>query len=248
MAAERAIRTRATSFGESGTAHSGGPLAPVLDIRRVHDTLSVVSPDPAGVRVLDLLMAMEQGTLTLRDEAILDLASAVARAVAWLHERPGAPAHGALSPAHIVLSREGVVMLTDAVFATALQTLQWNRDRFWRACGLTLPAAATPPQFDARADVVELGGVVLAILLRRPLQVDEYAAIPELVMAATARLAAGSAVRAWLQQTLLLQPKLTFASAGEAWPVLAAALNDPARPQARSRSVLRHVVSGLVGV
>jgi hypothetical protein len=243
MAAERAIRTRATAFAESGSVQSGGPIAAVLDIRRVHDSLSVFSPDPAGVSVLDLLAATEQGTLELNDEAILDLACAVVRAVAWLHARPGSLAHGALSPAHVVLGREGAITLTEAVFATALQTLPWNRERFWRECGLTLPTAATPPQFDQRADVVEMGGVVLAILLRRPLRVDEYTAIPELVMEATARGPMASVVRVWLQQTLHLHPKLTFASAVEAWAMLAA-LNDPARPLARSRSVLRQVISG----
>ena len=244
MAAERAIRTRAAAFAESGTAQSGGTIVPVLDIRRVHDALSVFNPDPDGVSVLNLLTATEQGTLELNDEATLDLACAVVRAVAWLHERPGSLSHGALSPAHIVLGRDGAITLTDAVFATALQTLQWNRERFWRECGLTLPAAATPPQFDQRADVVEMGGVVLAILLRRPLRFEEYTAIPALIMEATARLPIASVVRAWLQQTLHLHPKLTFASAVEAWAMLASALNDPGRPLARSRSVLRQVIAG----
>ena len=247
MAAERAIRSRAAAFAESGMAASAGPIAPVLDIRRVHDAVSVFTPHPDGVSILELLRSMEQGTLELNDEAILDIAGAVMRAVAWLHERPGSLAHGALSPAHVVLGREGAIVTTNAVFATALETLQWNRERFWRECGLTLPAAATPPQFDQRADVVEMGGVVLAILLRRPLRVDDYTRLPELVIEATARLPMASAVRAWLHQTLHLHTKLTFASAVEAWPVLAAALNDSGRPLARSRSVLRHVVSGLPG-
>ena len=219
----------------------------MLDIRRVHDTVSVFTPSPDGVSILELLRSMEQGTLELTDEAILDLADAVMRAVAWLHERSGSLAHGALSPAHVVLGREGAITMTSAVFATALETLQWNRERFWRECGLTLPAAATPPQFDQRADVVEMGGVVLAILLRRPLRVDDYTLLPELVIEATARLPMASAVRAWLHQALHLHTKLTFASAVDARPVLAAALNDSGRPLARSRSVLRHVVAGLPG-
>lgn len=244
-AAERAIRSRVRALAEAGTADNGSPIAPVLDVRRLHDGLSVCSADSNGVSLLNLLTATEQGTLALTDEAILDLAGAVVRAVAWFHERPGALAHATLSPAHIVVGREGTITLTDAVFATALQTLPWNRERFWRECGLTLPAAATPPQFDQRADVVEMGGVVLAIFLRRPLRLEEYTTIPELVMDATARPSMTSAVRAWLQQTLHLHPKLTFASAAEAWPVLLAALNNLGRPPTRSRSVLRHVISGL---
>lgn len=245
IAAERAIRTRAAALYASGVARSGGPIVPIFDVRRVHSTLSVFSPNPDGVRVLDLLVAMETGTLTLNDEAILDLAAAIVRAVAWLHDHPGAHSHGALSPAHIVLGREGAIALTDAVFATALQTLQWNRDRLWRECGLTLPVSATPPQFDQRADVVELGGVVLAVLLRRPIGASEHAAIPDLVMEATTRFNSGSALRAWLQQALHLHPKLTFASAADAWPILAAAVSEEGRPAGRARNVLRHVMSGL---
>lgn len=247
IGAERAIRLRMAALSESGTARAGTPVAPVLDVRRLHDALSVFSPEPMGVRVHELLAAMEAGTLALNDESILDVAGAVVRAVAWLHERPGAQAHGALSPAHIVLGRDGVVTLTDAAFGPALQALGWNRERFWRECGLTLPHAATPPQFDQRADVVELGGVVLAILLRRPLRQGDYGSIAELVMEATAPLAAGSAVRAWLQQTLHLHPKLMYATAAEAWPALAPVLNDPGRPATRTRGALRQVLSGLSG-
>lgn len=247
IAAERAIRLRATAMRESGTAHPGSPVAPVHDVRRVHDTVSVIAPDPDGVRVQDLLVAMETGTLALTQESLLDLAAAAVRAVAWLHDRPGSMAHGMLSPEHIVLGREGVITLTDAVFADALVTLHWNRERLWRECRLTMPASATLPQFDQRADVVQIGGVVLALLLQRPLRVADYVVIPDLIMEATSRFGAASALRGWLQQALHLHPKLTFATAGDASAHFSLAISEGNRPAARTRNVLRQVISGLAG-
>lgn len=246
IAAERAVRTRANALRDSGTARAGAPILPVLEVRRVHDHLSVVSPDPDGVRVYDLLVALDTGTLSLNEAAIIDLAMAIVRAVAWLHERPGGFAHGALSIDHIALGRDGAMALTDAVFAPALQTLAWNRERFWRECGLTLPVAATPPQFDQRVDVVELGGVVLAVLLRRPLRVDEFSAIADLVSTVAQRYPAGLALRGWLRQALHLHPKLAFVSAVEALPAFASAVAEGGRAPAK-RNLLRQVMANLAG-
>jgi hypothetical protein len=227
LGAERQIRTTAARLRETGIAREGGPVARVYDVRRSGDGLVVISTDHDGVRLSDLLDALEAGTLILADAAILDLASAVVRAVAWLHLRPGAPAHGVLSPAHIVLGREGSIVLTDAVFGTVLQGLEWNRDHCWRECKLALPPSATLPRFDQRADVVELGAVVLAVLLRRQLRVDEFpGGMPDLITRATSEFGrAGSALRGWLQQALHLHPRATFGSAAEAAPAFTAGLD-----------------------
>lgn len=226
LGAERQIRISAARFRESGIASDGGPVALVCDVRRSGERLVVISADHDGVRLSDLLDALETGTLDLTDAAILDLASALVRAVAWLHSRPGAPAHGALSPAHVVLGREGNIVLTDAVFAQLLQDLEWNRERCWRECSLALPPSASLPRFDQRADVAELGAVVLAVLLRRQLRVDEFpSGLPDLITSATSALGgAGSALRGWLLQALHLHPRATFGSAADAAPAFTAGL------------------------
>jgi hypothetical protein len=249
IAAERAIRTRATSQRESGIARDDGPVAAVHEVRRVGDTLVVVSSVHDGVRLSDLLGALEKGTLTLTDVAILDLATAVVRAMQWLHDRPGSHVHGALSPDQVVLRRDGAIVLTDTVFAEALQYAQWNRDRCWREWGLALPASASAPRFDQRSDVVELGAVVLAVLLRRPLAAGEYpAAIPDLIATAAATSGVSAlALRGWLQQALHLHPRMTFASAVEAAAGFAAAVAGPvaSRPPAKSRGVIRNLITSL---
>ena len=104
-ASEQAIRTRAARFGKAPM------LATIHRIARVGDTLSVTSAAPAGVTLADVLAALEFGTVSLSEQGILELAAATIRAVAAMHELPGAPAHGALSPAHVLFCRDGGVLL-----------------------------------------------------------------------------------------------------------------------------------------
>lgn len=224
-AAERHIRACAASQRDSGLASHDGPLVPVYEVRRINDTLTLISPDRDGVRLADLLDALEAGSVTLGDAAMLDLATGVVRTVEGLHKQPGSHVHGALSPAHIVLGSDGRVALTDSVFATALQGLGWNRHRYWREYSLALPPSASLPRFDQRADVMQLGAVVLSVLLRRRLRTDESpAAMFDLVTAATSPyggLAAG--LRTWLCEALHLQSRAAFATVADAAPAYAAA-------------------------
>lgn len=249
LGAERAIRMAVTALRDSGAVRDGGPVAPTHDVRRVGNVLAVMSADCGGVKLSDLLDALQVGALALSESAVFDLAAAVVRAVAWLHERPGGRAHGALTPAHIVLGKDGGVMLTDAVYAEALRGLEWNRDTCWRELGLALPPSASLPRFDQRADVVQLGTVVLAVLLRRRLTVEDYpAGLHDLVMAATSGPpgVAAAPIRAWLQEALHLHPRSTFGSgieAARAFPSGPAV--EAARLSARSRTALRTMLASL---
>ena len=213
-AAEQAIRARAARMATARPAS----LAPVVGLSRSGQTLSIAMTAPEGVTLADLLSSLEFGTVTLPDEAVLELSGGIVRAVAELHAAPGAPAHGALSPAHVLLRRDGGVLLTGAMFAEALQSLQYNREQFWRSFGIALPPSASLPRFDQRTDVTQLGALILAILLRRPLQASEYPrGIHDLVNTATDTQGPfGSAMRMWLQQTLQLHAKAMFASAVDA--------------------------------
>lgn len=215
--AEQAIRARASRF----TDGKASMLTPVYRIARAGERLSIISAAPEGVTLADLLAALEFGTVALSDQALLELAGVTIRAVASMHQLPGAPVHGALSPAHVVLCREGGVLLTGALFGDALEALQRNREQLWREFGLALPPSASLPRFDQRADVTQLGALVLAILMRRTLTAAEYPrGIADLVTTATANVAdsgtCSSGLRMWLQQTLQLHPKATLGSAADA--------------------------------
>ena len=216
-ASEQAIRTRAARF----TDGKAPMLATIHRIARVGNTLSVTSAAPAGVTLADVLAALEFGTVSLSDQGILELAAATIRAVAAMHELPGAPAHGALSPAHVLFRRDGGVLLTGALFVDAVQSLQRNREELWREFGLALPPSASLPRFDQRADVTQLGALVLAILMRRTLTADEYPrGVADLVSTATKNVAGSascaSGLGMWLQQALQLHPKATLGSAVDA--------------------------------
>jgi hypothetical protein len=209
---EYGIRTRVGALAGIPTT----AVAPVYRLERRGAVLQITAALPDGARLSTILEQLHMGSISLTDDALVELVARVIRAVAALHAAPGVLAHGALTPAHIVVTPRDVV-LTDAVFGSVLQGLSWNREQMWRTFRVALPPAANEVRFDQRTDVCQLGAVALAIVLRRPLTADEYPrASASLVAAATDRLACGSAMRMWLQQSLQLHPRATFASVVEA--------------------------------
>src|SRR5688572_17254515 len=213
-AVDQAMRAHAARL-----AVEAATMATVRRIERHGDALRVVAAMPQGVRLSDLLADLEFGTEVLTDAGVLELAMAVIGAVAAVHDLPGEVSHGALTPSHVRLTCDGTAMLTDGVFGTALEQLKMNREQLWREFGVVLPASASLPRFDQRADVTQLGAVVLAITLRRTLRSDEYPrGIGDLVLAATPEDGRShtSALRMWLQQAMQLHPRAVFGSALEA--------------------------------
>ncbi len=213
-AIEQVIRARAARYAEIGPA----TLTPVYRVDRDAAGLRVLAHAPDGVRLSQILDYLASGQEDLPVAGMLELAGAVIRAVVAVHHLPGGISHGAITPAHIVLSPEGTAVLTDGVFGAAVQARQRNREQIWREFGLALPASANLPRFDQRADVTQLGACVLAIVLGRPLTTDEYPrGIAELVVPATSDAAPhASAVRMWLLQAMQLHPRALFSSAVEA--------------------------------
>jgi len=230
-ASEQAIRIRAAY-------HNGledNPLGRVIRIARGGDVLSVFSLAPDGVPLSELLAGLEFKTISLSGEELLELASSIVIAVAAMHERMPAIAHGALTPAHIVLRPDGSTALTGAVYGDALQALQWNRENLWRDFGIALPTAASLPRFDQRGDVTQLGAVVLAITQRRMLRPDEYPRkTQDIAMSATVtdNPTTDAKLRTWLQDALQLHGRVTFSSGIDA----ARAFHD-ALPRAAERTL-----------
>lgn len=219
-AVEQALRARAARDADL----DGAPVVPVQRIDREGDRLRVIARRQDGLRLSDLLADLEFGNETLGDAGLMELAASVVRAVSAVHQLPGVLAHGALNPAHVVITRDGSAVLTDAIFGHALEALHHNREQLWREFSLALPAAASLHRFDQRTDVSQLGAVVLAVALRRPLRADEYPrGISDLVISATPdqRGLHASALRMWLQQALQLHPRAVFGTATGAHQVFA---------------------------
>jgi hypothetical protein len=226
-ASEQAIRARAAY-------HNGledNPLGRVVRISRNGETLTVFSTAPDGVPLSELLAALEFKTISLSGGELLELASSIVTALATMHERLPTIAHGALTPAHIVLQRDGSTVLTGAVFVDALQALQRSREHLWRDFGLALPPSATAPRFDQRGDVSQLGAVVLAITQRRSLRSDEYPKnTQEMAMSVTVtgNPITDSKLRTWLQDALQLHGRVSFSSGVDAARGFHDALSAPA--------------------
>lgn len=212
-AAEQAIRSRAARTSDLRP----GTIVPIWRIDRAGQVLSIVSPAIDGVLLSDLLAGLHAGTVMVSDAVLFELAASIIAAVATLHQLPGAFAHGTICPAHVAVVPGGV-LLTDPAMATVLQDLQCNREQLWRHYGLAFPPSASLPRFDQRTDVTQLGAVILAILLRRPLGADEYPRCArDLVLDATAAQPSyGSTLGMWIQQALQLHPRSVFATAADA--------------------------------
>ena len=245
--AEWTMRERAARAGLATVAS----VVPVDRIERTGDEVRLVSQLPSGVRLARVLSALERGDLRLPAAARLELIAALVHAVAQLHARPGAGAHGAITPHHVIVTAVGTVRLTHGVLGPAIEALQLNREQLWRDFMLVMPASASAPRFDQRADVTQLAGVALAVLLARWLREGEYpSGIGAVVATATGELSATSSYRAglrqWLEQALQLHPRVVFPSAVDAEAALAQLLTLSASRRA-AQLTLQAAVRQLMG-
>lgn len=245
---ETEVRARIERLAE----HPTDGVARVRRIERDGAKLLVVADHVAGLRLPDFLLEAAKGNVPLSQPAALELAGRLIRIVAALHRIPGF-SHGAITPSHVVITRDANVVLTDAVFGPAIESLQLNREQLWSDFRLALPASASLPRFDQRADVAQLGATVLALALGRALRHSEYPrAINEVVIAATLAAKPGetgtsaSALRMWLQESLCLHPRANFASVLDAERAFAQVLG-PAATRRGGAAALETAVKRIFG-
>ena len=196
--------------------------------------MRIAADAPAGVRLSDLLAYLESAPDSLSHSAMIALALSVIEGVSVLHDGPGALAHGALVSSHIIVTHECRVVVTDAVYGSAIEALQLNREQLWKGYGLVFPTSASLPRFDQVADVTQLGALVLAIALRRPLRLSEYPhGFADLVSATRLeglRRTFGSptsVLHMWLQQALQLRQRATVSHAVQAKLAFSAVTSEP---------------------
>ena len=215
---EQAIRTRAARYADLDVRS----LASVRRLDRSGASVNIITEMPAGVRLSHLLTHLESTGEAVPEPAIFELASLIINAVASLHAWPGGLAHGAVNPAHMLLTTDGRVLLTDGVFGGGLEALQRNREALWKEFRLAMPPAASLARFDQQTDVTQMGASILALILRRPLRAAEYPrGASDLVMTATeasalSASAAGLTLRTWLQAALQIHARVAFRSAVDA--------------------------------
>jgi hypothetical protein len=185
--------------------------------------LALVSEHIAGERLSEILRAARAAGFRPDPGTALWLVRQLMPALAALHDMGGEIAHGALSPERIVVTPSGDLVVTEYVFAHAIDRLGAEPSDLWQELGVAVQAGAG--RIDQRADIEQVALLALAVLLGRPLAADEYPrAVRTLLDEACdpLRWSLVPPLRAWLQRALVLDTP--FATAREAVDTLDALL------------------------
>jgi serine/threonine protein kinase len=226
---EFALRERAARLANFRHAY----YARVRRVDRHPGGLAIVSDHVEGTRLSDILRVASERRLHLDLSAALCLIRQLVPSVALLHENARDVAHGLIAPERLVVTPHARLVIAEHVLGSAVEQLQYNRERLWHELRVGLPSSAGAPRFDHRADVTAIGLVALALILGRPLGNDDYSnRIPVLLHEARAKSAMGeeqplpSTLRAWLARALQLDSRHGFPSATEAQVALEDVLAD----------------------
>jgi hypothetical protein len=198
-------------------------FAHIRTVERLSDTartLAIISNAQAGTRVSEMLTHAAKHDVVLDSDAAMCLIRQLVAAMATFHEQAPDVAHGALGPERVIVTPNARLVIVEHVMGSAIEQLQYSEDRYWRELRVPCPRVAGAPVIDHRADVLQLGMLALALLLRRSLNGDEFPSrVGDAVVSARAMSADGhvealpSGLRPWLTSTLQLDPRTAFSSA-----------------------------------
>lgn len=186
-----------------------------------HGTVALMSDGVKGMRLSDVLADADRLAPTLDLDAAVYVVQQLCSAIASLHEQMRV-AHGAISPERILITPLAKICITEHAMGAAVEQLRYSRERYWRDLRVALPESAGLPRLDERADVAQIGVVMLSLLLGRAIRDDEYPAqLDRLVTIACSHTAEGAprplpGMRDWLRRALNLEPRRAFRSAAEA--------------------------------
>lgn len=211
--------------------------------------LRVAFTGAEGARLSDLLRSAQVRQVPVGIGAALFGIGQLASALVALHAAGPGITHGAVGPERILITPDGRMVLADHVLGSALEHLRYSRERYWSELRIALPPGAPTTNLDARTDVLQLGLVAIALVLGRPIRLEEFPSrIADVLAATTAMSAQGgfeplpAGVRGWLARALQVGPERPFATAAEASdafaPVLAHA-GSIAEPAALAAFVSR---------
>ena len=182
----------------------------------------LVSNHVPGTRLSDVLEMAGHGAVEFDPGAGLQVTREVLGGLAVLHDSRNV-SHGALGPERVVLTSTGRVVMVEHVFAQALDRLQLPRHQLWRDWRVAAPTASGPARFDLKTDLAQAGLLVLAALLGRPLEEEDYPhRLRGLLPLVQDRLgkspaaAIGHEVVTWLERLLPLESRRAFGSVREA--------------------------------
>jgi hypothetical protein len=217
---EASLRERAGRI--AGFRHDAFARIRGIEIDRPNNTLLVISDHVRGARLATLLACAEKRSVPIDlPTATCIIRQLVMAAAAWRDQMPDA-VHGAISPDRIMVTTEGRVMLVEQVLGSALEQLRYSRQRYWEELGVALPVTFNVA-INARADVLQVGTVALALVLGRRLNADDR---PDQIQPmALERLPLP--VRRWLMKALQADPLGSFTSVTDARTALVDAFGEP---------------------
>jgi hypothetical protein len=226
---EFALRERAARLANFRHAY----YARVRRIDRHPSGLAIVSDHVEGVRLSEILRVAHERKLQLDLSAALCLLRQLVPSIALLHENARDVAHGLISPERLIVTPRARLVVVEHVLGSAVEQLQFNRERLWNDLRVAMPPAVGACRFDHRADATAIGLVALALVLGRPIAGDEYPhRIAQLLNDARARSTGTDdqplpdALHNWIARALQLDPRQGFTSATEAQLALEDALAD----------------------
>jgi hypothetical protein len=216
---EFALRERAARLANFRHAN----YARVRRVDRHPGGLAIVSDHTEGTRLSEILRVAAERRLSLDLNAALCLIRQLVPAIALLHENARDVAHGAIAAERLIVTPHARLVVAEHVLGSAVEQLQFNRERLWQELRVSVPSIAGPPRFDHRADVTAIGLIALALILGRPIRPDEYPQrVGAILSAAVGRSTLGEeqplppSLRTWVARALQLDPRHGFASALEA--------------------------------
>jgi len=144
---EFALRERAARLANFRHAY----YARVRRIDRHPSGLAIVSDHVEGVRLSDMLRVSEERGLRLDLNAALCLLRQLVPSVALLHENARDVAHGLIAPERLIVTPRARLVVVEHVLGSAVEQLQFNRERLWQDLRVALPSSVGAARFAHRA-------------------------------------------------------------------------------------------------
>jgi hypothetical protein len=144
------------------------------DIEQDEDgRLTVVSEFVPGRRLSDALDTARDAGIVPGLDAALGLLLEMLPALGNLHGMARF-AHGSVSPARVVFSPAGQIVMLDPIYGAVLERLGFTRQRLWNELGIAVSPSAEPARFDVAADLTQAGMTAAALIVGRPLGEADY--------------------------------------------------------------------------
>lgn len=186
----------------------------------------LVSDFTYGWRLAHVLDAARADDVEIDATVVLALLRQLLPAVALLSQQARDVVHGALGPERLVITPQGRVVIIEHVFGSALEALQYGRERLWRDFRVATPPSPGLPRMTPRTDAVQVGLITLALVLGRRIEADEFPdRLAALVDEAAERLARTDEAVAprlmnWIARALQLEARTAFQSPFDAQAAL----------------------------